>query len=144
MLRAGTIVLLVLFILAGVYSLVDVVAPQITLEGDSQAVAGGSIEDNFTEGPLFIAKLYLRHLGFASFAVSVAAVFILVEGFGKGQRWAWWALLLVGLIVLGFATVVNALIANWFDFTTHLVIFVWLLVGLLLPIKVFFGKKAGG
>jgi len=39
---------------------------------------------------------------------------------------------------------VNALIANWFDFTAHLVIFVWLLVGLLLPVKVFFGKKAGG
>lgn len=144
MLKAGTIVLLVLFIIAGAYSLVDVFAPHITLEGDAQAVTGGSIEDAFAEGPLFIAKLYLRHMGVASLAVAVASIFILLEGFAREQRWAWWALLLVGLIVVGFTVVVNAVIANWFDFATHLVILVWLFVGLLLPVKVFFGKKAGG
>jgi hypothetical protein len=141
MLKAGTIVLLVLFILAGAYSLVDIFAPQITLEGDFQAVTGGSFEGALEAGPLFIAKLYLRHMGVSGFAVAIAAIFILLAGFSRGQRWAWWALLAVGVVVIGFATVVNFVIANWFDFTTHLVILVWLFVGLLLPVRTFFAKK---
>lgn len=104
-------VLLVLFIVAGAYSLVDVFAPQITLEGDSQAMTGGSIGSSFPEGRRSVAMLYLRHMGVAGFAFGVAAVFITLGGFARGQHWAWWALLLVVL---------------------------------LLPVKAFFGKKAGG
>jgi hypothetical protein len=142
MLKAGTIVLLVLFILTAGYSVVDIVAPWFTLEGDFQAVTGGSFEGVLEAGPLFVSMLYLRHLGVASLAISIAAVFILFAGFSKAQRWAWWALLITGGLVVGFATVVNFAIANWFDFTTHLVVLVWLLAGLLIPVKVFFGRKA--
>jgi hypothetical protein len=141
MLKAGTIVLLVLFILTAGWSIVDIVAPQFTLEGDFQAVTGRSYEGVLESGPLFIAKLYLRHMGVAALAISIAAVFILFGGFGKGERWAWWALLVTGGIVVGFAIVVNFMIANWFDFTTHLVALVWLLAGLLIPVKVFFARK---
>jgi hypothetical protein len=85
--------------------------------------------------------LYLRHMGVASFAVSIAAIFILLGGFRKAQRWAWWALLVTGVIVVGFATVVNYMIANRFDFATHVVVLVWLLAGLLIPLQVFFARK---
>lgn len=141
MLKAGTIVLLVLFILTAAYSILDIVAPSITLEGDFQAVTGGSYEGVLESGPLFISMLYLRHMGVASFAVSIAAVFILLGGFRKAERWAWWALLVTGAIVVGFATVVNFTIANWFDFTTHVVVLAWLFAGLLIPVKVFFARK---
>jgi hypothetical protein len=141
MLKAGTIILLALFILTAGYAILDVVAPQITLEGDFQAVTGKSFEGVLEPGPLFIAKLYLRHMAVASFAVATAAIFILLGAFRKAQRWAWWALLVAGGIVLVFAIVVNFLIANWFDFTTHVAVLVWLLVGLLIPVKVFFAKK---
>jgi hypothetical protein len=144
MLKAGTIVLLVLFIVAGAYSLVDVFAPQITLEGDFQAVTGGSFEGALGPGALFIAKLYLRHMGIASFAISIAAVFILLGGFRKAERWAWWALFTTGVVVIGFAIVVNAAIANWFDFATHVVILAWLFVGLLLPVKEFSAGQGTG
>ena len=52
MLKVGAIVLLVLFILTAGYSLVDIVAPQITLEGDFQAVVGSSYEGALEAGPL--------------------------------------------------------------------------------------------
>ncbi len=92
-------------------------------------------------GPLFISMLYLRHMGVASFAVAIAAIFILLGGFRKAQRWVWWALLVTGGIVIGFGTVVNFLIANWFDFTTHAVVLTWLLAGLLISVKAFFARK---
>jgi hypothetical protein len=142
MLKAGTIVLLVLFIVSAAWSIVDIVVPSFTLEGDFQAVTGESYDGVLAGGPLFIAKLYLRHMGVTAFAVSIAAVFILLGAFRKAERWAWWALLATGVIVLGFGTAVNLAIANWFDFVTHAVVLAWLLAGLLIPVKVFFGKKA--
>jgi len=142
MLKAATIVLLVLFVLTAVYSFVDIIAPGITLEGDFQAVTGKSFEGVLEDGSLFVPMLYLRHMGVASLAISIAAAFILFAGFSKAQQWAWWALLVTGGLVLGFGTVVNIVIANWFDFTTHLVALLWLLAGLLIPVKVFFTKKA--
>jgi hypothetical protein len=142
MLKASTIVLLVLFIFTAAYSVVDIIAPSNTLEGDFQAVTGGRYEGVLEAGPLFVSMLYLRHLGVASLAISIAAAFILLAGFSKAQRWAWWALLVTGGIVLGFGTAVNLVIANWFDFTTHLVALLWLLAGLLIPVKVFFAKRA--
>jgi hypothetical protein len=142
MLKAGTIVLLVLFIVAAGYSVVDIVAPQFTLEGDFQAVVGSSYEGALDAGPQFIAMLYLRHLGVASLAISTAAIFIVFAGFRKAQPWAWWALLVSGGMVVVFGTVVNIAIANWFDFATHLAALVWLLAGLLIPVKRFFTGKA--
>jgi hypothetical protein len=141
MLKAGTIVLLVLFILTAGYSIVEIIAPSSTLEGDFQAVTGGSYEGVLENGPLFVSILYLRHLGVANLAISIAAVFILLAGFSKAQRWAWWALLVTGGLVLGFGTIVNLLITNWFDFTVHLVALLWLLAGLLIPVKAFFTKR---
>ncbi len=142
MIKAGTIVLLVLFILTAGYSVVDIVAPQFTLEGDFQAVVGSSFEGTLEAGPRFISMLYLRHMGVASLAISTAAIFILLAAFRKAQPWAWWALLVTGGMVLGFGTVVNVVIANWFDFATHLAALVWLLAGLLIPVKAFFARKA--
>jgi hypothetical protein len=51
-------------------------------------------------------------MGVASSAVSIAAIFILLAGFSKAQRWAWWAILTTGGIVVGFGTVVNFAISN--------------------------------
>ena len=142
MLKAGTIVLLVLFVITAGYSVVDIVAPQFTLEGDFQAVVGSGFEGVLEDGPQFISMLYLRHLGVASLALSIAAIFILLAGFSKAQQWAWWALLVTGGIAAGFGTVVNLVIANWFDFSTHLVALLWLLAGLLIPVRRFFTRKA--
>ena len=142
MLKTSTIILLVLFVLSAGASVVDIIAPWITLEGDFQAVTGRSYQGVLEAGSLFVPMLYLRHLGVASLGISIAAAFILLAGFSKAQRWAWWALLVTGGIVAGFGTIVNLVIGNWFDFTTHLVMLLWLLTGLLIPVKVFFTKKA--
>ena len=142
MLKTSTIVLLVLFVLSAGASFVDIIAPWITLEGDFQAITGKSYEGVLEAGPLTVPMLYLRHLGVAGLAISIAATFILLAGFSKAQRWAWWALLVTAGLVFGFGTIVNLVIHNWFDFTTHLVALLWLLAGLLIPVKIFFTRRA--
>jgi hypothetical protein len=142
MLKAGTIILLVLLIVAGAYSVVDFVAPWSTLEGDFRAVTGEGYDAVGESGAIAVAVLYLRHLSVLSLTAAIASIFILLTGFRRGQRWAWWALLVTGILGWGFGTVINLLIGNTFDFATHLAGLVWLLVGLLLPIKTFFTRRA--
>jgi hypothetical protein len=73
---------------------------------------------------------------------AIAALFILFAGFRKQQKWAWWAILILGAIALGFGTVLNIIIGNMFDFSIFLVALVVLMVALFLPIKRFFAKAA--
>ena len=141
MLKAATIILLVLFVLAAGYSILIIIAPSITLEGDFRAVTGKSYEGALEAGPLTVSLLYLRHVGVANLAIAIAAAFILLASFRKAQRWAWWALLVTGGLVAGFGTIANLVIGNWFDFATHLVALLWFLTSLLIPVKTFINKR---
>jgi hypothetical protein len=142
MLKTATIILLVLLIIAGAFSVLDFVAPWNTLEGDFRAVAGESYKAVKEPGAISVSVLYLRHLCVLSLTTTVASLFILLGGFRHGQRWAWWALLVTGILGWGFGTIINLVIGNMFDFATHLAGLVWILVGLLLPVKTFFARKA--
>jgi hypothetical protein len=142
MLKAATIILLVLLIIAGAYAVVDFAAPWNTLEGDFQAVTGEGYHAAGESGAISVAVLYLRHLSVLSLTAVIASLFILLAGFRQGQRWAWWALLVTGALGWGFGTVINLVIGNKLDFATHLAGLVWLLVGLLLPVKGFFARRA--
>jgi len=55
--KAGAIVLRVLFIITVGYSVVGIIAPWITLEGDFQVVTGRRFEGVLEAGPLFVAML---------------------------------------------------------------------------------------
>ena len=70
----------------------------------------------------------------------VAALFILFAGFRKAERWAWWAMLVVGGITCIYGAVINILNGNSIDSAVHLVAFAGLVVALLLPVKKFLVK----
>jgi len=141
MLKAGTIILLVLLIIAGAYAVLDFVAPWGTLEGDFQAVTGEGYQAAGEAGAVSVAVLYLRHLSVMSLAGVIASLFILLAAFRRSQRWAWWALLVTGAAGWGFGTGINLVIGNTFDFATHLAGLICHLVGLLLPVRSFFTRR---
>jgi hypothetical protein len=127
-------------IVAGVYAVLDFVAPWSTLEGDFQAVTGQGY-DAAQPGGVAVATLYLRHLSVLSLTAVVASLFILFAAFRRCQRWAWWALMVTGVLAWGFGTVINLIVGNTFDFATHLGGLVVQLVGLLLPVRSFFDPR---
>lgn len=141
MLKTGTIILLVLMIVSAAYAIVDFVAPWNTLEGDFQSVTGQGYQTAGDAGAVSVAVLYLRHLSVLSLTAVIASLFILLAAFRRGQRWAWWALLVTGVLGWGFGTGINLLIGNTFDFATHLAGLVVQLVGVLLPVKTFFARR---
>jgi uncharacterized membrane protein HdeD (DUF308 family) len=68
--------------------------------------------------------------------------FVLFMGFKKAQRWAWWAFLFAGGIAWIFGLVTQIAEGDMMNMIGHVIgIGLWL-VGILLPIKVFFPKKA--
>ena len=68
--------------------------------------------------------------------LGVAFIFITLGSFRKGELWAWWC-----LFVVGFTPPIYCLIAHGVSWWP-IVGIVFLLPGLIIPLKPFFGKKA--
>ena len=83
-----------------------------------------------------------RHLGIFALTTCVALFFILFNGFKKGEKWAWWAFLIVLVISEGYSLVTQILEKDVQNLILHLIVTVLWLTGILLPVKVFFPKKS--
>jgi hypothetical protein len=73
-------------------------------------------------------------------AVVIASFFVLFTGFRKGEKWAWWCILLSSLVVWGYGVYIQASEADMLNLILHLVGIGLLLLGVLLPIRRFFSK----
>jgi hypothetical protein len=142
MVRVSTIILFVLFVLASVYSIVLFAVPTIVLEGDFQAITGMSYEDFLPPEAVRVSVVHIRHMMVFDTTIKIAAFFILFAGFRKAEKWAWWAMLVVGGIDCIYGAVVNVLNGNTLDSAVFLVAFIVLLVALFLPIRKFMAKPS--
>jgi uncharacterized membrane protein len=68
--------------------------------------------------------------------------FVLFNAFNKAAQWAWWAILIVGGIGWIYGLIVQILEGDMMNMTLHIIGIVILALGLLLPVKEFFAKKA--
>ena len=65
----------------------------------------------------------------------IAIVAITLAAYKKAEKWAWWSLMLIGLLPLLECTIEHGLMP------ILLVGWVFFLVGLIAPVQVIFGKK---
>ena len=137
MVRVSTVILFVLFVLAAGYSIMAIVAPAIVLEADFQAITRKSYEEILPPEALRVSVSHIRHMEVFAVTTIVAGFFILFAGFRKAERWAWWAMLVIGVIAWGYGAVINVLNGNTLDSVVFLVGSVVFLVALFLPIKKF-------
>jgi hypothetical protein len=137
MVRVSTVILFVLFVLAAGYSIMAIFAPAIVLEADFQAITGKSYEEILSPEALRVSVSHIRHMEVFAVTTIVAGFFILFAGFRKAERWAWWAMLVIGVIAWGYGAVINVLNGNTLDSVVFLVGSVVFLVALFLPIKKF-------
>jgi hypothetical protein len=142
MVRISTIILFVLFVLAGGYSIACIAVPTIVLEGDFQAMTGKSYEELLAPEAIRVSVSHIRHMEVFGITTIVAGFFILFAGFRKAERWAWWAMLVIGAIAWGYGAVINVLNGNTLDSVVFLVGLVVFLVALFLPVKKFLAKSS--
>jgi hypothetical protein len=142
MLKVSVIVLTVMLAFAGLYAVLLIASPATIADGTLQARAGIALASVPDKGTVETILVQTRHVGVMALSVTIASFFVLFAGFAKKVRWAWYCVLVVGLIVWGYGLVVQALEGDIFNMIMHLVGIVLLAVGVLLPVKQFFGKGA--
>jgi hypothetical protein len=141
MLKTASVFLVIGLIFSGIYALVMVVSPKTvggsTLEARSQLQLA-----DVQPGAADAILIQTRHIGVFGLALTIALFFILFNAFNKGQAWAWWAFLLVGIFVWGYGIVLQALEGDVLNLIGHAIGIVLIFLGLMIPFKVFFPKKA--
>ncbi len=140
MIKFSTIVIAVLFALSSVYSIVVLIDPTIVLEGDFRAVTGKDYREVLDSDTVRVSSLHIRHMEVFGVTATILAFFILFAGFRKGEKWAWVALLVAGVICWGYGAVVNLVVGNMFDSTFFIVGLVVHLVAVFLPVRKFFPR----
>lgn len=140
MLRVATVVLTVMLAFAGLYAILLIASPQTVAEGTLQARGGPALADVPDKGTAETIVVQTRHVGVMALGTTIASLFVLYAGFAKKEAWAWWCVLIVGLIVWGYGLVIQALEGDVFNTVMHLAGIMLLAIGVVLPVKEFFGK----
>jgi hypothetical protein len=142
MLKTASAILLVGLLFGTAYTLVIIVSPQTVANSTLQARADMSLENVQDKGAAETIVTYARHMGVFGLTTNIAMFFVLFMGFKKAQKWAWWAFLFTGGIAWIFGLVTQIGEGDKMNMIGHVIgIGLWL-IGILLPIKVFFAKKA--
>jgi uncharacterized membrane protein len=140
MLKTGTFILGIAMVFCLVYSLLLVFNPELIAESTLEARTGetfASVQETDVADVIIVQS---RHLGVFAFTTTIALIFILFVGFRKGEKWAWWAFLVTGIIVWGYGLIVQLSEGDVMNTILHLIGAGLLLLGLLIPIKEFFVK----
>ena len=142
MLKVATIILLIMLVFGGVYSLMLIFAPKMILSSGFESTTGEKLEDIQNASYLKVMVNELMHMGALGLTAAISNIFILFAAFRKAEKWAWWALLITGVIAWGGGLIETIVSGDMFNSLLHLIGLVIFLVGLFIPVKAFFGKKA--
>ena len=143
MLKAAVIILIVMLAYGGIYSLMSIIAPKVTMKSALKVRAGKTIADAESDGYLSTLTGLQRHQGAFALTTTIAGFFVLFAGYRKAQKWAWWSFLIVGGIAWLWGLITTIIIGDNINMILHVIGIVIFLVGILIPIKAFFGKEAG-
>lgn len=141
MLKAAVIILIVMLAYAGIYSLISIFVPTLTMKSALTATTGKTIDDARRDGYLNSLVVDQIKIGIFALATVISGFFVLFAAFRNAQKWAWYAFLVVGIIGWLNGLITAIAIGDMANLLLQIIGVVIFLVGLLIPIKVFFSKK---
>jgi uncharacterized membrane protein HdeD (DUF308 family) len=142
MLKTAGVFLLIGLLFGTVYALVLIVSPQTIANSTLEARTDMKLESVQDQGAADTIVVQTRHLGIFALTTNIAMFFVLFMGFKKAQKWAWWAFLFVGGIAWIYGLIMQIGEGDMMNLIGHVIGIVLWLIGILIPIKVFFPKKA--
>lgn len=141
MLKAAVIILIVMLAYAGIYSLMSIFVPTVAMKSALTATTGKTIDDARKDGYLNALMVDQIKIGAFALATVVSGFFVLFAAFRKTQKWAWYAFLFAGGIAWLNGLITAIATRDMMNILLQIIGVVIFLVGLLIPIKVFFSKK---
>jgi hypothetical protein len=142
MLKAAVVILAIGTIYAGIYSVMTLAAPRMMEQSTFEAITGKALDSVQDAGYLKALLHEMRSVGLYALTAVIFSFFILFAGFRKAQRWAWWAFLIGGGLAWLWGLIDGIAIGNRLHIPLQAIGIVLFLVGMLIPIKAFFGKEA--
>jgi len=141
MLRLAVFILVIMLIYAGVYSVMSIIKPDMIVESTVKGATGKTLDDAQNDGYLAAFLVLSKDAGLFGLAATVSGFFILFTGFRKARKWAWLVLLIAGGIAWVGGLILAISIGDRLNILIRAIGTAISLVGLLLPIKVFFAKR---
>jgi len=142
MLKVAVIILIIMLAYGGIYSLMSIIVPKVMMKSAFAATTGKTLDNARDDGYMKALTGGRRNHGLYALTTTIAGFFVLFAGFRKAQKWAWWAFLVVGGIAWLWSLVYAIIIVDKVAIPFTAIGMVMFLVGLLIPIKAFFGKGA--
>ena len=144
--KIGSSIMMAMAIFALVVSLLWVSITDVMFVSDFLAYTGQDLSDAFAAGSES-AELWLvtkRLWGVELLAISLLMIFITAKSYAKGEKWAWYALLVTGCILWG-SLIGYKVAIGYFQPTISSMTFVvgtiLFAVGIALPAKAILGEK---
>jgi len=141
MLRLAVLILLVMLIYAGLYSVISIIKPEVIVGSTVKGAVSKSLEDAQRDGYLNAFLALCRGAGIFGLAATISGIFILLTGFRKARKWAWFAFLIGGGIAWLGGLILAIFISDFLNTFIRLIGTGISVLGLFLPFKAFFGKK---
>ena len=96
MLKVAIIILLIMLVFGGVYSLMLIFVPKMILSSGFESTTGEKLADIQNASYLKVMVSEMMHMGALGLAATISCIFILFTAFRKAEKWTWWAVLITG------------------------------------------------
>jgi hypothetical protein len=142
MLKLAIFILTIMLIYAGIYSVMSIIRPELIVGSTVEGATGKTLENAKNDGYLEAFLALSKDAGLFGLAAVISGFFILFSGFRKARKWAWLAFLLAGGIAWLGGLILTISIADRLNILIRSIGAAISVLGLLIPIKVFFGGGA--
>jgi hypothetical protein len=141
--KISFVILLIMLILALVYGLITVFRPEVIVARSFEGFTGKPPWPYYD--PVVGVGGYMvtleRMAGGLGLALTLGALIVLFTAYRKVEKWAWYYMLVVGVIGWVNNLIANVAFKNPTTTTIIIVGLVLIIIGLLIPVKDFFCKK---
>jgi hypothetical protein len=144
MLKVAVVILVIMLAYGGVYSLMNIFVPKAPLKSAFESATGKTLDSIAGADAHYLKALVMsqRYMGVYALCTTIAGLFVLFAAFSKAKKWAWWNMLIVGGIIWLWGLIYSAAIGSTMNLVMHIIGIVLLILGLIIPIKEFFGGTA--
>ena len=142
MLKLAIFILTIMLIYAGIYSVMSIIRPELIVGSTVEGATGKTLENAKNDGNLEAFLVLSKDAGLFGLAAVISGFFILFSGFRKARKWAWLAFLLAGSIAWLGGLILTISIGDRLNILIRSIGVAISVLGLLIPIKVFFGGGA--
>lgn len=137
------VILLIMLILALLYALIAVLRPEVIVARSFEGFTGKPPWPYYD--PVVGVGGYMvtleRMAGGLGLALTLGALVVLFTAYRKVEKWAWYYMLVVGVIGWVNNLVANIACKNSMITTIIIIGLILMIIGLLIPVKAFFSKK---